>query len=134
LRFDYDDIFYFMENFESTKAVLLVRNYYRLVDEGAVERLLCLFSNECEYDRAGNVLQGKQALEQFYNNDRPLEGEHHILGITAGSTRIRVQGTFIGTSRNKPVVVDFGDKFYFDERLLIVERDTITKNDPSVIN
>ncbi|MCA1703428.1 MAG: nuclear transport factor 2 family protein [Actinobacteria bacterium] len=101
-----------------------VRNYYRLVDSGELERMLELFSADTVYHRPGyEPLRGQADLRRFYSSERVIEsGEHELEDPLTSGDRVAVQGVFRGVLKDgKSVEFRFAEFFSVrDDR--IVER------------
>jgi len=109
-----------------------VREYYDAVDEERVDDLLALFADDVVYDRPGQrPIEGKDALEAFYRDGRPLEdGNHTVHDVLVDGDRAAVRGTFSGVQGGETVEFGFADVHVFEdgriaERYTYTDRDTV---------
>lgn len=96
------------------EPVVVVREYYRLVDADDIEGLLALFEPTAAYDRPGyEQLSGHDQIETFYRSQRVIEsGRHTINNLVADGPEVAVQGTFEGRLRDgREVSLQFADFF-----------------------
>lgn len=109
----------------------IVRSYYDLVDNEALEELFELFSEDIVYHRPGQeTIRGMDAFREFYRKDRPLEaGEHVIHDIIVEDDKAAVRGTFTGVQADSSVEFDFADIHFLNEKGEIYERFTYTDRD-----
>ena len=105
----------------------VVRQYYRLVDDGTFPELLALFAEEITYARGTRaLLRGKEALRRFYEHERLIRsGVHRLVHVVSESDSVIVEGTFVGKLKSgEDVEVAFEDRFTFDASGHIVFRTT----------
>nr|WP_231737039.1 nuclear transport factor 2 family protein [Halobacterium sp. CBA1126] len=109
-----------------------VREYYDAVDADRIDDLLALFADDVVYDRPGQPpIEGKDALEAFYREDRPLEdGSHEVHDVLVDDGRAAVRGTFSGVQDGDRVEFGFADVHVFAdgriaERYTYTDRDTV---------
>lgn len=108
-----------------------VRRYYERVDADDYDGLLSLFAADVVYDRPGqDPIEGKDDLERFYREDRPLsDGEHEVLAIAVDGDTAAVRGTFGGRQGGERVAFGFADFHTVDADGLIAHRVTYTDRD-----
>ena len=108
-----------------------VHSYYERVDDGDYDGLLALFASDIVYERPGQgSIDGIDALERFYRDDRPLsEGEHDVLTVAVDGDTAAVRGTFSGRQGDERVSFGFADFHTVDEDGLITCRVTYTDRD-----
>lgn len=108
-----------------------VRRYYRLVDAGAYDDLIGLFADDVRYDRPGQgTIEGIDALERFYREERPLsDGHHEVETVLVDDGTAAVRGTFSGRQDGESVSLGFADFHTFDDDGLIAHRVTYTDRD-----
>ena len=108
----------------------VARRYYELVDDGAYEELVALFSEDVLYERPGQKrIEGEAALREFYETGRPLSnGEHELHSVVSDGDTVAVRGTFRGEQAGERVEIGFAD-FHEFEAGEIVRRDTYTDRD-----
>ncbi|MFB6269767.1 MAG: nuclear transport factor 2 family protein [Halobacterium sp.] len=108
-----------------------VRSYYQAVDDDRIDDLLDLFADDVVYERPGqDALEGKDELEAFYREGRPLsDGEHDVHDVLVDGDRAAVRGTFSGVQDGDRVEFGFADVHVFDDDGLITERYTYTDRD-----
>lgn len=102
------------------------RQYYDNVDNRSADDVVALFTPHATYRRPGYPeFVGRQALLNFYRNDRVIKSGHHDLERIVSQRDIAaVQGCFRGELRDgTPVEVRFVDIFRFDNGM-IAERST----------
>lgn len=109
----------------------VVRSYYDRVDAGEIDELVSLFAPDVVYDRPGHPrIEGREALERFYREVRPLsEGRHSLRTIIADDEELAVRGTFEGLQDGTVITLGFADFFRFDEDTRIQYRYTYTDRD-----
>lgn len=107
-----------------------VRRYYDLVDARDYDGLLALFADDVVYDRPGQgAIEGIDALERFYREERPLsEGDHALDAVVVDGDTAAVRGTFSGRQGETTVSFGFADFHTFDDGL-IARRVTFTDRD-----
>lgn len=105
--------------------------YYEVVDEGDYERLVELFSPDARYERPGqDVIEGREALLEFYETGRPLSnGSHRLHELVADGDTVAVRGTFEGEQDGGFVSFGFADFHVFDDEGRIAVRYTYTDRD-----
>lgn len=108
-----------------------VRRYYRLVDAGAYDDLVGLFADDVRYDRPGQgTIEGIDALERFYRDERPLsEGSHELRTVVVEDGTAAVRGVFSGRQGDETVSFGFADFHAFDDDGRIAHRVTYTDRD-----
>lgn len=105
-----------------------IHRYYELVDEGAVDALVDLFSDDIVYRRPGHPpIEGIEAFRAFYEEGRPIGASNHSIEATYidGETVI-VRGRFSGTLAGDEVAFVFVDIHHFDAEGSIDKRWTYT--------
>ncbi|WP_369275978.1 nuclear transport factor 2 family protein [Streptomyces sp. R11] len=98
---------------QETDPIAVVREYYRLVDDGDVTGLLQLFEPTAEYSRPGYEGLTGAALERFYRHERVIRTGRHVISkaIIQGG-EVAVHGTFRGMLHNgAEISVRFADFF-----------------------
>jgi hypothetical protein len=105
----------------------VVERYYDHVDDGDVPALLALFAEDVVYDRPGHdTIEGRDALERFYREDRPLsDGTHELATVVVDGQTVAVEGRFTGRQDGDPVTLGFADVHTFADGV-IVRRKTYT--------
>lgn len=110
----------------------VVRRYYRLIDAGDIEELVALFAEDVTYVRPGHeAIVGRDALERFYRNERPLEaGSHEVDAVLVDGDRVAVRGRFSGRQGDRQVTFGFADFHEFEgehiaRRYTYTDRDTV---------
>ncbi|WP_048077851.1 nuclear transport factor 2 family protein [Halorubrum sp. AJ67] len=108
-----------------------VHSYYERVDADDYDGLLALFADDIVYDRPGqDSIEGIDALERFYREDRPLsDGEHEVLVVAVDGDTAAVRGTFGGRQGGERVAFGFADFHTVDADGLIAHRVTYTDRD-----
>jgi len=109
-----------------------VRAYYDAVDDERIDDLLELFADDVVYDRPGQPpIEGKDELEAFYREQRPLEdGSHTVHDVLVDDGEAAVRGTFSGVQDGDDVAFGFADVHVFEdgriaERYTYTDRDTV---------
>jgi ketosteroid isomerase-like protein len=105
----------------------VVERYYDHVDDGDVDALVALFADDVVYDRPGHdAIEGRDALEQFYREDRPLtDGSHELSTVVVEDETVVVTGKFRGRQDGERVTLGFADVYEFDGDV-IARRKTYT--------
>jgi ketosteroid isomerase-like protein len=110
----------------------VARRYYDLVDAGNNEELVTLFTEDVLYERPGqDPIEGREALRQFYEEERPLSaGEHELHSVVADGETVAVRGTFRGEQAGERVDIGFADFHEFEDgkigrRYTFTDRDTV---------
>ncbi|CDK40448.1 uncharacterized protein BN903_58 [Halorubrum sp. AJ67] len=108
-----------------------MHSYYERVDADDYDGLLALFADDIVYDRPGqDSIEGIDALERFYREDRPLsDGEHEVLVVAVDGDTAAVRGTFGGRQGGERVAFGFADFHTVDADGLIAHRVTYTDRD-----
>lgn len=108
-----------------------VRSYYDRVDAGDYEGLLALFADDVTYDRPGqHTIEGIDALERFYRQERPLsDGDHDLQAVVVEGDTAAVRGRFTGQQAGDRVAFGFADFHTVDDAGLIAHRVTYTDRD-----
>ena len=110
-----------------------VEDYYRLIDEATkaysefgnstddvptvMEEMLALFADSAVYNRAGQLLEGKEAIRKFYTSPAPegrvgLEGKHSIKNlVSVDSSTVLVRGEF---TKVNDEIIPFMDVWKFN--------------------
>jgi ketosteroid isomerase-like protein len=97
---------------EVLPVLVLARLYYELVDAGAIDHVLALFSPDVVYQRCEREIRGDEELRDFYENGRKINGRHFIDGVVAVPDHVGVQGRFSGSARDgSPLEIRFADVF-----------------------
>ncbi|NIB98746.1 nuclear transport factor 2 family protein [Halobacterium sp. R2-5] len=109
-----------------------LREYYDAVDDDRIDDLLDLFADDVVYDRPGQQsIEGKDDLETFYREGRPLEdGSHTVHDVLVDGSRAAVRGTFSGVQDGEDVEFGFADVHVFEDgriakRYTYTDRDTV---------
>jgi ketosteroid isomerase-like protein len=115
-----------------TDRVTTVRAYYDAVDDGRIEDLVALFTEDVAYDRPGHErIEGHEELREFYRESRPLsDGSHEVHDVIPAGDSVAVRGTFSGVQDGERVEIGFADVHVFDgdriaERYTYTDRDTV---------
>src|SRR5215469_286709 len=90
----------------------LAYDYYSHVDAGRVPELLALFHDDVVYRRGRDVVvNGKEALRRFYEEERVIaSGRHDLECVAVDDEWVAVRGRATGTLRSgDPFSVDFAD-------------------------
>ena len=96
--------------------VTLIRNYYRDIDRGDMQRVLDLFAPEATYQRSASLyFDSKDAIVAFYTETRKLKGSHAVREICGDGNDVRVVGSFRGTNDGKPVEIQWRDRWIFND-------------------
>jgi hypothetical protein len=105
----------------------VVERYYEHVDDGDVDALVALFAEDVVYDRPGHdAIEGRDALEHFYREERPLtDGSHELTTVVVEGETVMVAGEFTGRQDGERVALGFADVHEFDGDL-IARRKTYT--------
>ena len=110
-----------------SRLAILVESYYSFVDAARLDDLLALFSRDIYYKRCRQEIHGIAQMEQFYREQRKLQGKHSNLHIIDDSNNIVVvEGSFDGQVGNQPISIQFVDLFFFNKQSKIYERHTYT--------
>ncbi len=105
---------------------ITVMAYYNFVDRKEYEHLLDLFADDIIYRRCSQVFNGKEALRNFYTQERDLLGKHRLENVLGENNVVVVEGRFEGTKNDSPFQVRFSDFFWFNANGRIKERHTYT--------
>ncbi|WP_434531474.1 nuclear transport factor 2 family protein (plasmid) [Haloarcula sp. NS06] len=108
-----------------------VRTYYTAIDAEEYDTVFGLFDENIVYERPGQEnIRNKDALKEFYINQRPLSnGAHEISSLINEGETVAVRGTFSGIQGDTKVSFGFADFFVFNETGLIKRRYTYTDRD-----
>lgn len=108
----------------------VVRDYYDLVDAGDYDELVALFAEDVRYERPGQEsIEGREALREFYDRDRPLENGHHSVdSVVVDGDTVAVRGRFEGEQGGAAVAFGWADFHEFEEGK-IARRYTFTDRD-----
>lgn len=108
------------------------RRYYELVDDGAHDELVALFSEDVVYERPGQErIEGREALREFYDAGRPLsDGQHELHDVVSDGDTVAVRGSYRGQQEGEPVELGFADFHEFEageitRRYTFTDRDTV---------
>jgi len=104
-----------------------VREYYELVDSGAVQALVELFAVGAEYHRPGyEPLVGRAQLEHFYRVQRVIrEGRHTLTAVVESGDCVAVHGEFNGVLHDdRETSLRFADFFRLTAAGEFSRRDT----------
>jgi len=109
----------------------LVQRYYDRIDAADYDGLLALFAADVTYDRPGQgVIEGIDALERFYREERPLsDGDHELHAVVVEGDTAAVRGRFEGRQGDERVAFGFADFHTVDEEGSIAHRVTYTDRD-----
>lgn len=109
-----------------------VHEYYELVDAERYDDLVALFADDIRYERPGQgAIEGRDALESFYLEQRPLEdGSHEVHDVVVDGETVAVRGTFSGVQNGESVSFDFADFHEFEDgkirrRYTFTDRDEV---------
>src|SRR5262245_18552235 len=98
----------------SLRSLLL--SYYSLIDSGAIDEVLSLFSEDATYMRCESLYTGIAEIERFYRNDRKISGTHDIKNLWVMERTGIIQGTFSGRGgEGQPKHVGFVDIFTINQ-------------------
>lgn len=122
----------FHEDVENVAASLIhytIARYYPQIDRGTpvdVAEVCELFAPDGEYNRAGKVLSGLDAIRTFYTAERTLSGTHTVEAIAVKGLSALVTGVFKGVSigANEPRVLEFADRWRFNTDGFVTHRHT----------
>lgn len=103
-----------------------IEQYYSLVDAEDFGSLFELFTDDIDYNRAGEPIEGMDALKKFYTKDRELkEVKHLIESIIVEGNETAVRGVVsFKDENNEQKSEDFADFFVFNDDGKIKERKT----------
>src|SRR3989338_8687774 len=100
----------------------VVMKYYLLVDRQDYPKMLDLFAENVIYQRCSQIIDGKEALKNFYYEDRDLRGTHLLETCLGNRDSVVIEGKFKGYKENVPFTVRFADFFWFNNEGKIRER------------
>lgn len=103
----------------------LVQEYYARIDAGDVGWVIDLFTPDAVYQRAGTRFAGRDALHRFFAEDRRISGVHRIEALWSLGDKVICVGLFEGEgAQHDARSVRFSDFWFFNEKSLVVERQT----------
>ncbi len=103
----------------------VVESYYPKVDNGDIEWVIDLFAENGEYKRADAVYSGKQAIADFYRNDRKIRGAHVLERVLVDGPNVVTLGRFVGKGHDGGAKdIGFSDYWQFDATGRVVLRKT----------
>ena len=76
-------------------------------------------ADDVSYSREGwPVLNGKEAVQDFFEHQRQLHGQHIVTDIHT-TPAVLVNGRFVGTNAGQPISLNFQDLWTFqpDQRV-----------------
>jgi ketosteroid isomerase-like protein len=92
----------------------IVVQYYQKVDNNDIDWVIDLFADEASYQRADSIYPNKQAIADFYRNDRKIQGKHTVLGLVSEGDFVVAYGEFNGIgAQGEPKHVEFCDVWSF---------------------
>lgn len=92
----------------------IILEYYRKVDEKDVEWVIDLFTDDACYQRADCTFPNKQAIADFYRNDRKIQGKHSVYGMIEEGDSVAAYGEFNGVgAEGQPKHLEFCDVWQF---------------------
>lgn len=93
---------------------------FRAVDASDWDALPRWLHPELEYDRPGfDLLQGRDAVVQFYRTIRSIRGEHRFEGFAIEPESGACWGRFVGTRKDgTPLDLQFADCYRFKDGLM----------------
>jgi ketosteroid isomerase-like protein len=93
---------------------------FRAIDARDWDALGRHFHPNIRYERPGfPVLEGRDAVLQFYREVRQIHGEHRAEGMAVDGTFGAQWGRFVGTKKDgTPVDVQYADTYVFADGLL----------------
>lgn len=108
-----------------------IRGYYDAVDAEDYDAVCDCFAPDIVYERPGQqAIEGIDALEMFYREERPLsEGSHTLHGVHVDGDTVAVRGSFEGVQNGDRVAFGFADFHELDEQGRIHRRYTYTDRD-----
>jgi ketosteroid isomerase-like protein len=107
----------------SLRSILLA--YYSLIDSGAIDEALSLFSEDATYMRCESLYSGIAEIEHFYRNERKIRGSHELKNLWVIERTGIVEGIFSGRGiEGQSKHVGFADIFIFNQSGKISNRHT----------
>jgi ketosteroid isomerase-like protein len=95
-------------NIAARKALIV--EYYKRVDAQDIDWVLDLFTADSRYVRADADYTDKQAITDFYRNDRKIAGVHSVDRVVAECDQVLAAGVFKGVGADgAPKNVGFCD-------------------------
>jgi len=79
-----------MENKETVQV------YYQKVDERDLDWVVSILAENACYRRADAVYSGREAIDNFYRNDRKIIGKHTLNGLLSIEEQVIAFGEFNG--------------------------------------
>ena len=109
-------------------TVAIVKAYYSHIDAGKIDEVIKIFTQNILYQRGNRLIEGIDELRIFYKKERTLQGIHTLRKITLDKDKIKVEGIFEGTAKNKKVKFEFSDTFIFGKNNKVKERRTQSRD------
>jgi ketosteroid isomerase-like protein len=107
-----------------------IMGYYNDIDTGDLNAVANLFGDNAVYQRGNTfTLVGKDAIKDFYNNVRALEGKHKILKFHRKGEDIVVDGVFRGTHKGTSIELKFKDYWTFGADGKVIRRRSVLEID-----
>ena len=93
---------------------------FKAIDARDWDWLAAHFHPQIVYERPGfAVLNGRDAVLDFYRSVRQIQGEHRITGVAVDPPFGAHWGKFVGAKKDgTPVEVDYADCYVFADGLL----------------
>ncbi len=102
-----------------------IREYYSRIDAGDVKWVLALFAKDGDYFRADAKYIGHDAIAEFYETGRKIQGEHSLENVLNHNNLVAVNGEFKGVGGDgSPKKIGFSDFWTFNDKGLVSLRKT----------
>ncbi|MFC3052244.1 nuclear transport factor 2 family protein [Kordiimonas pumila] len=103
----------------------IISEYYSRIDSCDIEWVIKLFAENAIYHRADSAYCGRNQIHKFFTDGRKIRGDHILDSIWSFDHRVICTGTFKGVgAAGDPRKVGFSDFWAFDQKHLVVERQT----------